>query len=68
MRKIARPLDRLDTRHDSLTAATAAGRRSIRDAPWQSIYPGRAIFFLVLALKLTGDRPSDVMDPRRNRR
>jgi peptide/nickel transport system permease protein len=49
-------------------ADLAAGRRYIRDAPWLSIFPGLAIFFLVLALNLTGDGLRDLMDPRRNRR
>jgi peptide/nickel transport system permease protein len=49
-------------------ADLAAGRRYIRDAPWLSIFPGLAIFFLVFALNLVGDGLRDLMDPRRNRR
>lgn len=49
-------------------ADLAAGRRYIRDAPWLSIFPGLAIFFLVLALNLAGDGIRDLMDPRRNKR
>lgn len=49
-------------------ADLAQARRYIRDAPWLSIFPGLAIFFLVLALNLTGDGLRDLMDPRRNRR
>jgi peptide/nickel transport system permease protein len=49
-------------------ADLAAGRRYIRDAPWLSIFPGLAIFFLVLALNFTGDGLRDLMDPRRGRR
>jgi peptide/nickel transport system permease protein len=49
-------------------ADLAQARRYIRDAPWLSIFPGLAIFFLVLSLNLTGDGLRDLMDPRRNRR
>jgi peptide/nickel transport system permease protein len=49
-------------------ADLAAGRRYIRDDPWLSIFPGLAIFFLVLALNLTGDGLRDLLDPRRNKR
>jgi peptide/nickel transport system permease protein len=49
-------------------ADLAAARRYIRDAPWLSIFPGLAIFFLVLALNLTGDGLRDVLDPTRQRR
>lgn len=49
-------------------ADLATARRYIRDAPWLSIFPGLAIFFLVLALNLTGDGLRDLMDPRRSRR
>ncbi len=49
-------------------ADLAAGRRYIRDAPYLSIFPGLAIFFLVLALNLAGDGIRDLMDPRRNKR
>ncbi|MFN8592117.1 MAG: ABC transporter permease [Thermomicrobiales bacterium] len=49
-------------------ADLSAARRYIRDAPWLSIFPGLAIFFLVLALNLTGDGFRDLLDPRRERR
>jgi peptide/nickel transport system permease protein len=49
-------------------ADLAQARRYIRDAPSMAIFPGLAIFFLVLALNLTGDGLRDLMDPRRNRR
>lgn len=49
-------------------ADLSAARRYIRDAPWLSIFPGLAIFFLVLALNLTGDGFRDLLDPRRQRR
>lgn len=49
-------------------ADLAQARRYIRDAPSMAIFPGLAIFFLVLALNLAGDGLRDLMDPRRNRR
>jgi peptide/nickel transport system permease protein len=49
-------------------ADLSAARRYIRDAPWLSIFPGLAIFFLVLALNLTGDGLRDLLDPTRNKR
>jgi peptide/nickel transport system permease protein len=49
-------------------ADLAAARRYIRDAPWLSLFPGLAIFFLVLALNLTGDGLRDLLEPRRMRR
>ncbi|MCC6792185.1 MAG: ABC transporter permease [Thermomicrobiales bacterium] len=48
-------------------ADLAVGRRYIRDAPFMSIFPGLAIFFLVLALNLVGDGIRDIMDPRRRK-
>ena len=33
-------------------------------APWLSIYPGLAIFVLVLAFNLLGDALRDQLDPR----
>jgi ABC-type dipeptide/oligopeptide/nickel transport system permease subunit len=49
-------------------ADLAAGRRYIRDAPFLSIFPGLAIFLLVLALNLAGDGLRDLADPRRKKR
>ncbi|MGI8477511.1 MAG: ABC transporter permease [Thermomicrobiales bacterium] len=49
-------------------ADLAAGRRYIRDAPFLSIFPGLAIFGLVLALNLAGDGLRDLLDPRRDKR
>jgi peptide/nickel transport system permease protein len=48
-------------------ADLAAGRRYLRDAPWMTIFPGLAIFLLVLGLNLTGDGVRDLVDPRRIR-
>ena len=49
-------------------ADLAAGRRYLREAIWLSVFPGLAIFFLVLGLNLTGDGLRDLLDPRRNKR
>jgi peptide/nickel transport system permease protein len=49
-------------------ADLAAARRYIREAPWLSLFPGLAIFCLVLALNLAGDGLRDLLDPRRTRR
>lgn len=49
-------------------ADIAASRRYIRDAPWLSVFPGLAIFFLVFSLNLVGDGLRDLLDPRRSRR
>jgi len=49
-------------------ADLAAGRRYLREAPWMSLFPGLAIFFLVLGLNLAGDGLRDLADPRRQRR
>ena len=49
-------------------ADLAAGRRYLREAIWLSVFPGLAIFFLVLGLNLAGDGLRDLLDPRRNRR
>lgn len=49
-------------------ADLAAGRRYLRDAIWLSVFPGLAIFFLVLGLNLAGDGLRDLLDPRRHRR
>jgi peptide/nickel transport system permease protein len=49
-------------------ADLSAARRYIREAPWLSLFPGLAIFFLVLALNLSGDGVRDLLDPRRMRR
>ena len=48
-------------------ADLATARRYIIDAPHFSVFPGLAIFFLVLALNLTGDGLRDITDPRRKR-
>lgn len=40
------------------------GRKFIRNAPHVSIFPGSAIFLVVLALNLLGDGLRDALDPR----
>lgn len=49
-------------------ADLAAGRRYLRDAVWLTVFPGLAIFLLVLGLNLAGDGVRDILDPRRNKR
>jgi peptide/nickel transport system permease protein len=49
-------------------ADLAAGRRYLREAVWLTVFPGLAIFFLVLGLNLAGDGVRDILDPRRNKR
>jgi peptide/nickel transport system permease protein len=49
-------------------ADLAAARRYLREAIWLSVFPGLAIFFLVLGLNLVGDGLRDLLDPRRARR
>ena len=36
----------------------------MEDAPWMAIWPGLAIFVLVLAFNLLGDGLRDALDPR----
>ncbi|MDW8315721.1 MAG: ABC transporter permease, partial [Rhodovarius sp.] len=43
-------------------------QRFIESAPWLAIFPGAAIFLLVLALNLVGDGLRDALDPRTQRR
>ena len=40
------------------------GRKFIRVAPYVSLWPGLAIFFVVLALNLLGDGLRDALDPK----
>ncbi len=41
-----------------------SAQRFIENAPWLAIFPGMAIFTLVLALNLLGDGLRDALDPR----
>jgi peptide/nickel transport system permease protein len=45
-----------------------SAQRFITQAPWLAIYPGLAIFFVVLAFNLVGDGLRDALDPRSRRR
>lgn len=40
------------------------GRQFIQNAPWMMIYPGAAIFIVVVVFNLLGDAFRDVLDPR----
>ena len=41
-----------------------AAQRFLTNAPWMAIWPGLAIFLVVLSLNLVGDGPRDALDPR----
>ncbi|HEY7060236.1 MAG TPA: ABC transporter permease [Chloroflexota bacterium] len=43
------------------------GRNYISTAPWLTIFPGAAIFTVVLGINLLGDGLRDVLDPRRKK-
>lgn len=40
------------------------GRQFISNAPWMMIYPGAAIFVVVVVFNLLGDALRDILDPR----
>ncbi len=40
------------------------GRQFVQNAPWMMIYPGAAIFVVVVVFNLLGDALRDVLDPR----
>lgn len=40
------------------------GRQFIQNAPWTMIYPGLAIFVVVVVFNLLGDSLRDILDPR----
>ncbi len=40
------------------------GRQFIQSAPWTMIYPGLAIFIVVMIFNLLGDSLRDILDPR----
>jgi peptide/nickel transport system permease protein len=42
----------------------ADGRNYISTAPWLTVFPGLAIFIVVLGINLLGDGLRDVLDPR----
>jgi peptide/nickel transport system permease protein len=39
-------------------------QRFITQAPWMALFPGAAIFLVVLAFNLLGDGLRDALDPR----
>ncbi|WP_431304132.1 ABC transporter permease [Sediminicoccus sp. BL-A-41-H5] len=45
-----------------------SAQRFIESAPWLAIFPGLAIFLVVLAFNLVGDGLRDALDPRSQRR
>jgi peptide/nickel transport system permease protein len=42
----------------------ASGNRHLQLAPWISLYPGMAIFMMVMAVNFVGDGVRDAIDPR----
>lgn len=40
------------------------GRQFIQNAPWMMLYPGAAIFIVVVVFNLLGDSLRDILDPR----
>jgi peptide/nickel transport system permease protein len=44
------------------------GRSYLRDAYWMSIFPGIAIFIVVLSINMLGDGLRDALDPRLRQR
>jgi peptide/nickel transport system permease protein len=45
-----------------------SAQRFLENAPWLAIFPGAAIFLVVLAFNLMGDGLRDALDPRSDRR
>jgi peptide/nickel transport system permease protein len=43
----------------------STAKNFLSQAPWMAVWPGLAIFSLVLALNLLGDGLRDALDPRR---
>ncbi len=41
-----------------------AAQRILTNAPWMAIWPGLAVFLVVLSSNLVGDGLRDVLDPR----
>jgi peptide/nickel transport system permease protein len=41
-----------------------AAQRYLSQAPWMALYPGLAIFAVVMALNVLGDALRDALDPR----
>ncbi|GGG39097.1 ABC transporter permease [Caldovatus sediminis] len=45
-----------------------SAQRFLENAPWLAVFPGAAIFLVVLAFNLVGDGLRDALDPRAERR
>ncbi len=45
-------------------AMLSSGREYMRYAPWMMIFPGLALFLIVMSVNLIGDRLSQVLDPK----
>jgi peptide/nickel transport system permease protein len=45
-------------------AMVTIGRKYLLDYPWYATFPGLAIFLLVLAFNIMGERVRDVLDPK----
>lgn len=45
-------------------AMLSSGREFMRYAPWMMIFPGLALFLIVMSVNLVGDRLSQVLDPK----
>jgi peptide/nickel transport system permease protein len=43
---------------------TQASREHVKTAPWVAIFPGLAIFIVVMGFNLLGDALRDILDPR----
>ena len=50
--------------HPSWGSMLNSAQRFLGQAPWMAIYPGLAIFLVVLAFNLLGDGLRDALDPR----
>src|SRR5207244_633660 len=48
----------------SLGSMLNAAQRFLTNAPWMAIWPGLAIFLVVLSFNLVGDGLRDALDPR----
>lgn len=45
-------------------AMLSSGREFMRYAPWTMIFPGLALFLVVMSVNMVGDRLSQVLDPK----
>ena len=48
--------------------AVSSAQRFLTQAPWLAVFPGLAIFLVVLAFNLMGDGLRDALDPRSERK